>query len=438
VTGVQTCALPIWRLLFLVGTAGPACAVALVAAYGADALATDRYFTGDGPGQGHTVALVLAIACAGAALLRALLLPLEARLDAVRVTPARRRRILAGTAAVTLVAVAVGAAAIDAPSRIDRELTSFNKGNLVPQTGDARDRLSQSGNNGRLGIWRVSEKSFADHPLAGTGAGTFAVEYQRRRDIDLDVTDGHSLYLEVLGELGVVGMALLAVALVLPLGLAVARLRGGERHAYAGFLAASLTLLVHAGVDWDWEMPAVFLWYLAAAGVVLAAPVGGGRVGAPPRLGRVLAGLACLLLAVTPWLVLRSQAALESATTAFEQGDCRTAVDEALSARDALSVRAEPFELLGYCDLRADADALALDAMRSARSRDPDNWRFAYGLALARARAGEDPRAEAALALRLNPREQLAKDLVDALGKTGRRGWPRVAAKAEIPPALGS
>jgi hypothetical protein len=426
------------RLLFLVATAGPACAVALVAAYGADALATDRYFAGDGPGQGHTVALVLAIACVGAALLRAVLLPLEARADAVRVTPERRRRILAGTAAVALVAVAVGAAAIDAPGRIDRELTAFNEGNLVPQTGDARDRLSQSGNNGRLGIWRVSEKSFADHALAGTGAGTFAVEYQRRRDIDLDVTDGHSLYLEVLGELGLVGMALLAVALGLPLGLALARLRRGERHAYAAFLAASLTLLVHAGVDWDWEMPAVFLWYLAAAGVVVAAPVGGGRVGAPPRLGRVLAGLACLLLAFTPWLVLRSQAALESATTAFEQGDCRTAVDEALSARDALSARAEPYELLGYCDLRANADALALDAMRQARSHDPDNWRFAYGLALARARAGEDPRAEAALALRLNPREQLAKDLVDALGKTGRRGWPRVAAKAEIPPALGS
>ena len=121
----------------------------------------------------------------------------------------------------------------------------------------------------------------------------------------------------MLGELGLVGLALLLVALGVPLVLAVMRLPGGERHAYAAFLAAALTLLVHAGVDWDWEMPAVFLWFFAASGVVVAAPVGRGRIAAPPRLGRVIAGLACLLLAVTPWVLLRSQAALESASAEF-------------------------------------------------------------------------------------------------------------------------
>jgi hypothetical protein len=426
------------RFVFLLAATGPACAVAIIAAYGADALATDRYFTGAGPGQGHDVALVLALACAGAAALRALLIRLEDRFDQVVVGPGGRRVVYASAAVAALLVVGVTAAAIDAPGRIDRELTAFKEGDFVPQTGDARDRLTQSGNNGRIGIWRVSEHSFADHPWSGTGAGTFRVEYERRRDIDLTVTDGHSLYLEVLGELGLVGMGLLAVALLVPLGFAVPELRGGERHAYTAFLAAALTLLVHAGVDWDWEMPGVFLWLLAASGVVLAAPVGRGRIGAPPRLGRVIAGLACLLLAITPWLLLRSQAALESASAEFHRGNCRAAIDDALASRDALSVRAEPFELIGYCDLRANANTLAVQAFTAARDRDPDNWRFAYGLALARARAGQDPRGEAADALRLNPREGAAQALVDSFRDAGRRGWARAAAAAKLPPGLGS
>jgi hypothetical protein len=425
------------RLPFLLVTAGPACAAGLLAAYGPDDLATDHYFKGGGPGEGHNVALVLGLACLGAAALRALLLRFEDRLDAISISPARRRRILAGAAVGAVLLAAAGAVVIDAPGRIDRELTAFKEGDVVPQTGDARDRLGQSGNNGRLGVWRVSRLSFADHPWHGTGAGTFRVEYERRRDIDLTITDGHSLYLEVAGELGIVGLALLAVVLLVPLGVAIGRLRGGERHAYAAFVAASATLLVHAGVDWDWEMPAVFVWFLAASGVVLAAPVGHGRVAAPPRLGRVLAGLACLLLAVTPWLLLRSQVQLEDAAAAFQRGDCRTAVDDALAARDALSVRAEPFELIGYCDLRVGAETLAIDAMQAARDRDPQNWRFAYGMALARARAGQDPRPAAALALRLNPGEPVAKDLVTALDGTGRRAWPRVAGDAKLPPGLG-
>jgi hypothetical protein len=425
------------RLLFLAATAAPACVIAVLAAYDAGALATDHYFTGDGPEQGHRVALVLVVVCLLAALARALLMRFEDRLDAVPISSRHRWRVLAAAGAAAVLVVGVAAVVIDAPQKIDNELTAFKEGDFVPQTGDARDRLSQSGNNGRIGVWRVSRLSFADHPLRGTGAGTFRVEYERRRDIDLTITDGHSLYLEVAGELGIVGLALLAVVLLVPLGLAVGRLRGGERHAYAAFLAASAALLVHAGVDWDWEMPAVFLWFIAASGVVLAAPVGYGRVGAPPRLGRVLAGLACLLLAVTPWLLLRSQADLEDAAAAFQRGDCRAAVDDALASRDALSVRAEPFELISYCDLRVGADRLAIDAMQAARDRDPDNWRFAYGMALARARAGQDPRPAAALALRLNPREPVAKDLVAALDGTGRGEWPRVAGEAKLPPGLG-
>jgi O-antigen ligase len=427
------------RLLFAVGAAIAPSVVALMQAYDADALATAAYNRPAGVEQGHELAVVVALACLVAAALRVALLRLEDRADRIVIAPRRRRALLGGVAAVVLLAGTVTAVAIDAPARVDEEFAAFTDSNLVPATGDARDRLTESGNNGRIGIWDAAVDAWTDEPWHGTGAGTFRVEYERRRgEIDLRVTDAHSLYLEVLGELGIVGLVLLAVALLTPVAIAVRRLGGPERHAYAAFLAAGAALLVHAGVDWDWEMPALFAWFFAASGVVLAAPAGGSRLPAPPRLGRVLAGLACLLLAVTPWLVLQSQTRLEASVDAFRRGDCQTAIDKALASRDALSVRAEPFELLGYCDLRAGEEELAVRAMRAARAREPRNWRMAYGLAVAQAIAGADPRAAAALAERLNPREPLARDLAAELRDARPREWPRVGTRAQLPTGVGT
>ena len=53
------------------------------------------------------------------------------------------------------------------------------------------------------GGWRVD--SFAAHPLTGVGAGSFGVEWRRERESDDFAQDAHSLYLETLAELGLVG-----------------------------------------------------------------------------------------------------------------------------------------------------------------------------------------------------------------------------------------
>ena len=269
-------------------------------------------------------------------------------------------------------------------------------------------------------------------PLQGTGAGTYQRSWERERRSIAAVVDAHSLYLEVLAELGWPGLLLLVVALVTPLAVAVPRLRGPERHAYAAFLAAGCALLAHAGIDWDWEMPALFLWFFAASGVVLARRAGGAAA-APARLTRVLAGLACLALVLTPVLMYRSTRALERSVTAFEAGDCVTAVDAALDSIDALSVLAEPFEVLGYCDARAGRGDLAIRAMRSAQARDPDGWEFAYGLAVTEALAGRNPRAAVATLRRANPLEPMAQDLVKRLSSRSPARRRRAAGRAPIP-----
>jgi hypothetical protein len=418
------------RLVLTLVTAGPAVAVAIAAAYGADALGTETYARAPGPEQGRRVALMILLAAGGAALARLALLPVERRLDAVRVAPRARRAVPAVALAATLAVVAL-AVALDAPDRARAQYDAFVAGNVVHDTG--AQRLGAAGNNGRLDIWGVDLSRFGSAPVTGIGAGTFQLAWERERPGDVRVVDGHSLYLETAAELGVVGLALLAIVLIAMLAGPARLLPTADRHAAAAVLAAGGALLVHAGIDWDWEMPALFMWLFMAAGTAHALPARAMPRPAPGRLARVLAGLACLVLALTPVTVTMSQSRLQAANRAFERGECAAAVDASLASLDVLGVRPEPFELLGYCDLRAGRADLALRAFRAARDRDPENWRYAYGLAVAQALAGEDPRRSAALAVRLNPREPRARDLAGALDGDRPGRWRRAAARADLP-----
>jgi hypothetical protein len=411
----------------------PTTAVAVWVAYHADLLATSRFASAAAEGQREDVLVIGAVCMVAAAGLRALALPLDARAARWRIPDHRRTLVrVAGGAAVVLGLVAV-LVATDLPARIDKEQREFTQGAILTGSPDLRDRLTQVGNNGRLAHWRVARDAFEAQPFHGSGAGTYRLLWERDRPAPpFNVTDGHSLYFEVAAELGVVGVVLLLVALLTPIGVAFARLRGEERHAHGAFLAAGLMLLIHAGVDWDWEMPAIFLWYFAASGVVLAAPAGGGGH-APARLTRVLAGLACLALILTPATIYFSQNALTDAIAAFDRDDCGTAIDKALDSRDDFGDRPEPYEILGYCDARAGQNALAVRAMRSATERDPNNWQYAYGLAITQALAGQDPRPAAARALRLNPLDPLAQDLASGVRRGGPARWRRLATQMRIP-----
>ncbi|HZB24189.1 MAG TPA: O-antigen ligase family protein [Gaiellaceae bacterium] len=127
--------------------------------------------------------------------------------------------------------------------------------------------------------WRVAWAQFEDNPLHGDGAGAFHLYWLERRPDPAslatpDVLDAHSLYLETLAELGLVGFALVLVALAVPVAAAA---EGRKDAAVAVAAPAYAAFLVHAGLDWDWEMPAVTLAGLFLATVLLRA----GRDAAP-------------------------------------------------------------------------------------------------------------------------------------------------------------
>jgi hypothetical protein len=129
------------------------------------------------------------------------------------------------------------------------------------------DRLTSLRSN-RYAYWRVAAGMFARDPVQGEGASSFATEWLRRRPFAEGARDAHSLYIETLGELGAVGLALLA-AFLAGVGWAA---RDGLLLApglAAGPLAAFAVWVAHAAVDWDWEMPAVTLPALLLAGALL-------------------------------------------------------------------------------------------------------------------------------------------------------------------------
>jgi O-antigen ligase len=120
----------------------------------------------------------------------------------------------------------------------------------------------------------VAVRAFEAEPVHGVGAGGWAVYWLRYRTISEFAQDAHSLPIQTLAELGLVGVALLLAFLGGIGWTALRALRSAPALAY-GPIAALVTYLAHAPLDWDWEMPAV---------TIVALVLGGGLVslaGAP-------------------------------------------------------------------------------------------------------------------------------------------------------------
>jgi O-antigen ligase len=137
-----------------------------------------------------------------------------------------------------------------------------------PVRGADPSRLGSIDTN-RYRYWEVAISSWADNPIHGLGSGGFQVEWLKQRDRVDKSGDAHSLYLETLAELGVAGFVFL-MAFLFGTAAAVVRLHRvapGPATALAGGLAA---WAVHAGLDWDWEMPAVTLPALMLGAAAIA------------------------------------------------------------------------------------------------------------------------------------------------------------------------
>jgi hypothetical protein len=230
----------------------------VVAAIVAGALPAVRALEGDLAGRRAEGLVALA-----AFVLLAALAAVAALRDARRPRGADRplrvgRRVAAvGVAGLLVLGGALAAAALEA-----------NPEARSPAFGATESRLRSLESN-RYAYWRVALATFADRPLAGIGSGGFSVEWFQERDVLDPTREAHSLYLGTLAELGLTGFAAL-LAFMGGVAAALWRLWRDRAGLAAGPAAALALWAVHAGLDWDWEMPALTLVALALACAVLA------------------------------------------------------------------------------------------------------------------------------------------------------------------------
>jgi O-Antigen ligase len=201
----------------------------------------------------------------GAAVLVGLLVVMAATAAVVRwEAGARAGRLVLPTWATRAVLVGAAALIVVVPLVAGHRETS-----PAGAFGATNARFAELGSN-RYDYWEVAARAFGDHPLKGVGSSGFAAEWLRHRTIPERVHDAHSLVLETVAELGIVGLALLAVVLVAVMYCAI-RAQEADPILAPGFAAALTVWLLHANVDWDWEMPAVTLVALVLAGSLIAA-----------------------------------------------------------------------------------------------------------------------------------------------------------------------
>lgn len=312
--------------------------------------------------------------------------------------PARAGTVLMATVAAAAVLGAVTAlvAAGGPVHLVDRAVDAFAEP-LPAGEGDLQRRLLSVSGNGRVEYWRVAWDMARDNPILGAGAGSFEAHWLRERPVSFHARDAHNAYLEVLGELGPLGLALLLGTLALPLVAFVQARRFPLGPAAGGAFAA---YLLHAGLDWHWEVPAVTVPALFSGAALLAWR----RPGGPGLLtdGRRYAALALTACVLAIALVSHvGNRAVAASIAASDRGDHGRAIVPARRATGWAPWSHEPWQLRGEAELAVGDDAAARASLLRALDLDPENWSIWYDLALVS--RGEERARSLNRAERLNP-----------------------------------
>jgi len=357
--------------------------------------------------QGDELMPIVILVCLGVGLLVAAVAAAGRRWQRPGWSRPSRQGATAATA-IGVVVLLIAALAVGAPGRVSDAWSEFKEGG---GPGEGSERLTSAAGESRYQFWSSTLDQNATAPLIGTGSGTFQFWWAREGDAAETVRDAHSLYMQTLGELGVVGLLLLLSFLgwVFVSGLRAALLSDGEeRSRLAAALAGFSVFLMTAAVDWMWQVPAV-----PAAALLLACGLLVARGDAvKPRLAiswRLGAAAAALLAIVAIAIPLASLSLTRQSQAAVRDGDLTAALEDAKDAQNVEPAAATPrlqqalvLELLG--DFPA-AEAAA----RAAVERESTNWRLWLVLSRIAAERGRAGASVAAYreARALNPRGEI-------------------------------
>lgn len=346
--------------------------------------------------QGNELLLIGLIVCACVALIHAGVSAMLISGRRPRWTVPNRTQSLVALGALALVVV-VGAVAVHAPHRASNALDEF-KGGSNAGTGTAR--LNSFAGESRYALWKSAIAENGTAPLIGTGSGTFEFWWDRDAAGTEAVHDAHSFYLQTLGELGIVGLAILLgfVAAILGFGTReVVRSAAGQRSQLAAALAGCAAFFLSAAVDWTWQVPVIPVAALLLGSTLVMArrPSAGGEAfyrRLSPRILLALGGLVAIVAIAVP---LASTSLVRSSEAEVRSEDLNSALADARSAQNVQPDAATPrLQQALVLELQGNLPAAA-EAAGGATERESTNWRTWLVLSRIEAERGN---ADAALA----------------------------------------
>jgi O-Antigen ligase len=284
----------------------------------------------------------------------------------------RSRLAVVGAALVVLLAAVV----LDAPGRASDGWAEFKRGE---GPGKGEERLGSVAGESRYQFWSAAVRENSTEPLTGTGSGTFEYWWARNGDVAESVHDTHSLYLQTLGELGIIGLLVLAAFLIAVLvggGRNVLR-AGRQRPELAAALAGCTAFCITAITDWMWQIPVIAIAFLLLAAILVSVDEPPGREGSPGLKLPLRAAVAAIaLVAIAAISVpLASTNLVRKSQADARAGDLPAALSAARSAQNAQPDAATP-HLQEALVLESQGDlASAAEAARAATERESTNWR---------------------------------------------------------------
>lgn len=335
--------------------------------------------------QGHHVALVVGITCVVGALVWFGLRELGRRVP----TPPR----LAGQAltALVVVAVIVGIALSHPVGRFDAfKSSSFGNYGGPGQTFTNNHLLTSSG-SGRWQFWGAAVGQFKAHPLLGGGAGSWPYWWLQHQT-SIYSQSAHSLYLESLGELGIIGFLLILGAVLVALVGAVRSALALVSAEVAAAAACAIAFFVAAAYDWVWELAGITVVGVGMVGVALGASSSGRLI--PWRRESVVRPLVALVAVgaiIAQFIVLSADLHLQNSYAAANAAKSARATSEALAAKALEPWAASPYAQLGELASAEGQYNVAHRWLEEAISRSPldsNLWATAAKIDVFRGRIG--------------------------------------------------
>jgi len=361
--------------------------------------------------QGRSAALLIGLFCLGAGVAYGLL-------ATVVPAPPRTSRAAATAFASALVVLAAVAIVVAHPVR---RFENFKEIPPELEGASVQEHLFSSSGNGRWQWWTSAYDQFQTKPVTGRGAGSYEAWWAQHASISAFVRDAHSLYLETLGELGIVGLLVLVAFFVSCLVAGARRLGGrteSDRAAVAALLGLVAAFLFEAGIDWMWEVTVVSAVAMLALGL-LVGPATEPELDAPLALQarpardrpfvRVAAAAIAFGLIIAEAIPLLATMEIRRSQEAVVAGNTAAALERAQSARSIQPWAASPYlQLALVYELGGRIDE-ARSSIEKAIEHDDSDWRLWLVAARIQTKAGAiaEARQSLAKAKELNPKSDL-------------------------------